>query len=51
MNEEQLEALIAFIEYEAEYAAKELINRNDCSDACIRYEYKDELRKAFNYGR
>lgn len=44
MTLEQWDKLSAFIKSEAEYAANEVMNRNDVSDARRRYEFEDEAR-------
>jgi hypothetical protein len=47
MTEEQWNALAAFIKSEAEYAANENFNRNDCGDSLRRGKFEDEAREAF----
>lgn len=47
MTEEQWKALVAFVKSEAEYAANENFNRNDCGDSLRRMEAEDTARKAF----
>ena len=41
------ETLAAFIKSEAEYAARDVVNGNDVSDARRRMEFEEDARKAF----
>lgn len=47
MTEEQWKALVAFVKSEAEYAANENFNRNDCGDSLRRMEAEKVARDAF----
>ena len=46
MTSDQWDKLSAFITSEAEYAAREVMNRNDCGDAVRRSEITRETREA-----
>lgn len=39
--------LLNLIETEAQYAANEPFNRNDCSDSLARYKAREEFRVVF----
>lgn len=47
MTEEQWKALAAFVKSEAQYAANEMLNRNDMRDALNRMETEDEACRVF----
>jgi hypothetical protein len=46
-REREWETLAAFIKSEAEYAAREVLNRNGCSDELRRSAFEEDARKAF----
>lgn len=39
--------MAAFIKSEAQYAAAEMLGRNDCAEAIRRAEFEEDARKAF----
>ena len=47
MTQDQLEAFIDFIKNEAQYAADDIMNRNDCYESLRRMRLEKELREAF----